>query len=128
MTDLELHAHLKIRPGKLEGFKQQAAECVRVAREVDTRTIRYDWFISHDGTQCEVHEAYVDSEGMLEHARNISDARGKLLAEFADDHYMTFYGEVSRELFDLVEEMQKAGHVRVTWFDFVQGLEVPASA
>jgi quinol monooxygenase YgiN len=91
MTELELHAHLKIRPGKLEEFKQQAAECVRVAREVDTRTIRYDWFISHDGTQCEVHE-------------------------------------VSRELFDLVDAMQKAGHVRVTWFDFVQGLEVPASA
>ena len=129
-NQLELHAHLKIRPGQLEGFKKQAAECMRVAREVDTWTLRYDWFISSDGTQCEVHEAYVNSEGMIEHSHNIGEARGKLFAEFAEfaeDHFMTFYGEVSQELFDMVEAMQKAGHVRVTWFSFLQGLESPAS-
>jgi hypothetical protein len=70
-SQLELHAHLKIRPGQLDGFKKQAAEC--------------------------------------------------------EDHFMTFYGEVSPELFDMGEAMQKAGHVRVTWFDFFQGLESPAS-
>jgi len=128
MAGLELHAHLKIRPSQLEGFKKQAAECMRVAREVDTRTLRYDWFISRDGTQCEVHEAYVDSEGMIEHSHNIGEVRGKLFAEFAEDHFMTFYGEVSPELFDMVQAMQKAGHVRVTWFDFFQDLESPASA
>jgi quinol monooxygenase YgiN len=95
MAELELHAHLKIRPGQLEGFKKQAAECMRVAREVDTRTLRYDWFISRDGTQCEVHEAYVNSEGMIEHSHNIKEVRAKLFAEFAEDHFMTFYGEVS---------------------------------
>src|SRR4030095_699180 len=100
-SQLELHAHLKIRPGQLEGFKKQAAECMRVAREVDTRTLRYDWFISRDGTQCEVHEAYVNSEGMIEHSHNIAEVRGKLFAEFAEDHFMTFYGEVSPELFDM---------------------------
>jgi len=26
----------------------------------------------------------------------------------------------------MVEAMQKAGHVRVTWFDFFEGLESPA--
>lgn len=128
MAELELHAHLKIRPGQLGGFKAQAAECMRVAREVDTRTLRYDWFISRDGTECEVHEVYADSAGMIEHAHNIAEARGKLLAEFADDHFMTFYGEVSPELFDLVEAMRNAGHVRVTWFDSFQGLESPVHA
>jgi quinol monooxygenase YgiN len=126
-SQLELQAHLKIRPGQLEGFKKQAEECMRVARDVDTRTLRYDWFISSDGTQCEVHEAYVDSEAMIEHSHNIRDARDKLFADFAEDHFMTFYGEVSQELFDMVEAMQKAGHVRVTWFPFFQGLESPAS-
>jgi len=28
MAELELHAHLKIRPGQLDGFKKQAAECL----------------------------------------------------------------------------------------------------
>lgn len=31
MVELELHAHLKIRPGQLEGFKEQAAESRRRA-------------------------------------------------------------------------------------------------
>jgi quinol monooxygenase YgiN len=63
MSHLELHAHVKIRPGKLVGFKAQAAELIRIAREQDTKTIRYDWFINEDGTECEVHEVYVNEEG-----------------------------------------------------------------
>jgi hypothetical protein len=46
---------------------------------------------------------------MLEHNANISDARRELFAEFAGDHFMTFGGEVSRELFDLVEAMHSKG-------------------
>jgi quinol monooxygenase YgiN len=128
MADFEVHAHMKIRPGQSEGFKRKAAELIRLTQEKDTRTLRYDWFISRDGTECEVHEAYASSEGMLEHNANIAAARGELFAEFAGDHYMTFYGEVSPELFDLVEAMRKSGHVRVTWFSFLQGLESPAHA
>jgi hypothetical protein len=40
---------------------------------------------------------------------------------------MTAYGEPSTELFEMVEAMQKAGHVKVTWFSFLQGLESPVS-
>jgi quinol monooxygenase YgiN len=45
MGHLEVHAHLRIRPGELEGFKAQAAEIMRITREQDTKTLRYDWFI-----------------------------------------------------------------------------------
>ena len=48
MSHFELHAHLKIRPGRLEGFKAQAAELVRITRERDTKTLRYDRFIKED--------------------------------------------------------------------------------
>ena len=77
IADLEVHAHMKIRPGRLEGFKQQAAELIRLTKEKDTRTLRYDWFISRDGTECEVHEAYVSSEGLIEHNANVSAARAR---------------------------------------------------
>ena len=32
---LELSAHMTVRPGQLEGFKRQAAECIRLTREKD---------------------------------------------------------------------------------------------
>ena len=44
-------AHLKVRDGELEGFKRQAAKMMRLAREKDTGTLRYDWFLSDDGTE-----------------------------------------------------------------------------
>jgi hypothetical protein len=50
----EVTARLKIREDQLEGFKRQAADTMRLARELDTKTLRYDWFLSEDGTECEV--------------------------------------------------------------------------
>ena len=57
MAILELGAHMTVRPGQLEGFKKQAAECIRITKEKDTRTLRYGWFLSSDGTEREVREA-----------------------------------------------------------------------
>ena len=57
----EVMARLKIRDGELDGFKQQAAEMMRQTREKDTKTLRYDWFLS-DGPECEVREGYVDAD------------------------------------------------------------------
>ena len=67
MSKLEVSARMTIRKGKVEGFKQQAAECIRQTKEKDTKTLRYDWFLSSDGTECEIREAYVSSEGLIEH-------------------------------------------------------------
>ena len=98
----EVIAHMTVRPGQLEGFRKQAAECVRITQEKDTHTLRYDWFLSEDGKHCEVLEAYTGPEGLIEHNRNILEARTKLFADYADNHFMTFYGEPSRELRECV--------------------------
>jgi quinol monooxygenase YgiN len=119
MAYLELSAHMKVRPGCLEGFKKQAAECIRITKEKDTRTLRYDWFLSTDGTQCEVREAYTSPDGLIEHNRNILEARTTLFRNYADNHFMTVYGEPSQPLLDLLKA-HAAGH---TWFVFLQGLE-----
>jgi hypothetical protein len=47
---------MKVRDGELDGFKQRAAEMMRMTREQDTKTLRYEWFLSDDGTECEVRE------------------------------------------------------------------------
>jgi quinol monooxygenase YgiN len=117
----EVTARLKIRDGELEGFKRQAAEVMRLARERDTKTFRYDWFISDDGIQCEVREGYIDADGLLEHNDHVKEARDKLFRDFAYDHDMTIYGEPSPALAALMERM--AGHVAFSRYALLQGLE-----
>lgn len=119
MDRFEVSAHMTIRPGRLEGFKEQAAECIRITKEKDTRTLRYDWFLSGDGTECEVREAYTDQEGLIEHNNHILEARNKLFEQYADHHFMIFYSKPSQSLLDLLE----AHHVGFKWFSFAQGLE-----
>jgi quinol monooxygenase YgiN len=112
-------ARLKIREGKLEGFKKQAAEMMRQTREKDTGTLAYDWFVSNDGTECEVREAYVDADALVDHATHVFEARQALFAEFAYDHKMTFYGEPSPRLLEVVHKFG----VNATWFIPLQTLD-----
>jgi quinol monooxygenase YgiN len=119
MARLEVSAHLTVRSGCLDAFKRQAAECIRITQEKDTHTLRYDWFLSIDGTECEVREAYTDAEGLIEHNCHILEARTKLFEESADNHFMTVYGGVSGPLLDLL----RAHSVEYKWFSFLQGME-----
>ncbi|HET9003554.1 MAG TPA: hypothetical protein VFN39_06090 [Gemmatimonadaceae bacterium] len=113
---------MTVRPGCLEGFKKQAAELIRITKEQDTRTLRYDWFLSSDGTECEVREAYTGPEGLIEHNTHILEARTRLFKDYADDHFMTVYGDPSKQLLDLLG-VHKVGF---KWFSFMQGLESAA--
>jgi quinol monooxygenase YgiN len=116
----EVTARLRIRDGELPGFRQQAAAVMRLARELDTKTVRYDWFLSEDGTACEVREAYVDADGLFEHNSHVKEARDTLFRDHAYGHDMTIYGEPSPALADLMERM--AGHVSFNRFSLLQGL------
>ena len=118
MSHFELHAHLKIRPGQLAGFKAQAAELMRITREQDTKTLRYDWFIKEDGTECEVHEAYVNEEGLFEHNMHVMEARAVLFREYAFDHQMIAFGEVSQKFRDLTKKHAEGFAV----YAFLEGL------
>ncbi len=122
MSNFEVRARLKVCEGKLEEFKRQAAEMMRLTKEKDTGTLAYDWFISDDGTECEVREAYVDADALVEHAFNVFEARQVLFAEFAYDHKMVFFGDPSPRLLELVKKIG----VNVTYFTLLQALE-PAS-
>jgi len=123
MSHLEVHAHLKIRPERLEGFKAQAAEIMRIAKEQDTKTLRYDWFIKEDGAECEVHETYLDEDGLFEHNMHVLEARNALFRDFAFDHRMTVFGDVSPQLRELT--IKHAGGIGV--YAFFQGLQAAAT-
>ena len=120
MTKLEVSARMTIRKGKLEGFKQQAAECIRQTKEKDTKTLRYDWFLSKDQTECEIREVYASSEGLIEHRMHIGEALNKLFSEFADNHTVTVYGDPSPQLVEMARRMPQGS---VKWYSFFRGLE-----
>ena len=121
MAAFEVSAHMTVRAGQLEGYRKQAAECIRITKQKDTHTLRYDWFLSADGTECEVREAYTGPEGLIEHNKNILEARSRLFKDYADNHFMTVYGEPAPELVALV----RAHHMenQFKWFSFVRGLD-----
>jgi len=120
MGKLEVSARMTIRRGKLEEFKRQASECIRQTREMDTKTLRYDWFLNSDETECEIREIYESPEGLVEHRMHIGEALDKLFTEFADDHAVSVYGEPSPQLLEMAKRMPEGS---VKWYSLLQGLE-----
>jgi quinol monooxygenase YgiN len=120
MAYLEVIARAKVRPGQLDGVKAQAAEILRVTREQDTHTLRCDWFINEDGTECAVHEMFSGEQGLIEHKMHTMEATGRLFRDYAYDHQSTLYGEVSENFLNLVKERMGAAPAV---FAFLQGLE-----
>src|SRR5262245_16838380 len=118
VTMFEATAKLKIREGELEGFKQQAAEVMRQIREQGT-PLRYDWFLSEDGTECEVREAYDSADALLAHQQMVAEAKMKLMREFVAGHTMTFYDEPSPVLAHALETLGAT----YQQFSFLQGLD-----
>jgi quinol monooxygenase YgiN len=119
MSQFEVRARLRVRDGQLDGFRRQAAEMMRLTRELDTGTLAYDWFLSEDGTECEVREAYVDADALVDHGIHVREAREVMFAKFADDHRMSFYGEPSPRLTELTTRIS----VQPTVFSLLQALE-----
>lgn len=120
---LEVHAHMRVRPGQLAGFTAQAAELVAVTRDEDTQTSRYDWYLGENRSVCEVHEAYVTGQGLFEHNTHVMEPRATLFQRYADDHRMTAFGDVSQELRELGRK--HAGGLAV--YSLLQGLGTAAT-
>jgi quinol monooxygenase YgiN len=120
MNRLEVSARMTIRKGKLEGFKQQAAEIIRQTKEKDSKTLRYDWYLNADETECEVREVYESSEGLIEHRMHVGKSIDRLFAEFADGHAVTLYGAPSPQLREMVKAHKE---VKANWYSFLRGLE-----
>jgi quinol monooxygenase YgiN len=122
----EVTARLKVRDGELDGFKRQAAEIMRLARELDTETLRYDWFLSDDGTECEVRESYADADALIAHSQHIAEARNRLFRDFAYDHTVVFYAQPSPALTEALKAMPPRA-VTLRQFSLFQALDVEAA-
>ena len=92
MRNLEVIARMKIRPGQLEAFKSQVDEILRSTRARDTHTLRCDFFVDENETECEVHETFPDEQGLIEHKMNTMPANMPSLGwkERNTWHFATF--------------------------------------
>jgi quinol monooxygenase YgiN len=80
MSRIQSIARFKIHPGKTEEFKALSADCMRLAREKDTGTIRYDIFLNDDETEAVVYEEYESSEAAMKHFENMGDNAAAIFA------------------------------------------------
>jgi quinol monooxygenase YgiN len=121
MTGLEVSVRMRVRKGRLDGFKDQVTRCVAETRAKDTKTRRYDWFLSRDSGEAETREAYVDSDGVIEHRmKTVAEATNELFKRFADDPIVIVYGPASAELVEFANA--RMGDA-VRWYSFFQGLD-----
>ena len=118
MSKIQVSAKMKINPGMLEEFKQQAAKCLSIAKDKDPGTLQYDWFISSNKTECEIRETYDSSEAFLAHVSNLREPLRILFEKFASDHSVVIYGKPSPVLL----ENAKARRIEVKVFSLLQGL------
>lgn len=54
MSKIQVSAKIKIPSGRIIEFKEAAAYYVNQVKEKDTGTLQADWFLSSDGTECEI--------------------------------------------------------------------------
>ena len=98
---------------------------MRLTKERDTGTVAYDWFISEeeDGTECEVREAYVDPDALVDHAFHVLETVRRCSPESAYDHKMACSGDPSPEAGGTGEESRRGRHA----VHAASGAQEPAS-
>ena len=62
-----------IKPGRLEDFKSAAA-ALRELSSTEPGTLRYDWYISRDGTRQITLEEFADSDAFIAHHDHVAPA------------------------------------------------------
>ena len=97
MSELWGIARFKFHEGKVEEFKRLSAEAMEIVRTKDTGTLQYDVYFNDDQSECVVLERYRDSEAAIEHAANLGDLFGAVLATVSVVHG-ELLGEPSAEL------------------------------
>jgi quinol monooxygenase YgiN len=62
-----------------EGFAEAVQRLTRISL-AEPGTLRYEWFVSDDGTAARIIEEFADEAALAEHSVNIRDAVAPLLA------------------------------------------------
>jgi quinol monooxygenase YgiN len=97
MSELWGIARFKIHDGKLDEFKRLSAQAMEIVRTKDTGTLEYGIYFNENESECMVLEKYRDSDAAIEHAANLGDLMGAVIATVEVVHG-EILGEASAEL------------------------------
>lgn len=100
-----LVVHQDIRQGGMETFKKLAEEMTRGVEADEPDTLCYEWYVSDDGADCYLIEAYTDSDALLRHLKNVGDKLHAMM-EVSPLLQLIVLGSPSAEL---REELTKMG-------------------
>ncbi|MCA6074895.1 putative quinol monooxygenase [Fulvivirga sedimenti] len=114
MTEIQVIAHLNIKPGKIDEFKTLAHSCIEMVKQKDKGTLQYDWYFNENNTVCIVHERYINAEAGLQHIANL----GELVVALFELCDMSFdiFGSPTQELKNALEGMN------ITYYEFAAGI------
>jgi quinol monooxygenase YgiN len=90
-------ARFKFHEGKVEEFKRLSAQALEIVRTKDPGTLQYEVYLNDNESECIVLERYKDSEAAIQHAANLGDLFGAVLATVSVVHG-EILGEPSAEL------------------------------
>jgi quinol monooxygenase YgiN len=96
MGQITLVAEIEIHPGSLARFKSVVAELVAAVQANEPGALRYEWFLSADGTRDWNIEVFADSQAVVAHMRNVGDLVPRLL-ETATFRRVEVLGDLSDE-------------------------------
>lgn len=97
MSELWGIARFRIHDGKLDEFKRLSGQAMEVVRTKDTGTLEYGLYFNDDESECMVLEKYRDSDAAIEHAQNLGDLMGQVIAT-VDVIHGEILGEPSEQL------------------------------
>lgn len=118
MSKIYVSARMKAPRSRLDEFKEEVTRIIQQVKEKDSGTWEYNWFISNDKRECEIHEGFESSEDAIAHQSNLGETLKMFFDKFGSPYAITIYGDPSQQL---LEKAKESG-LEITVFSFLQGL------
>jgi quinol monooxygenase YgiN len=104
MTQTTLLVEFDIKPGKTEAFKA-ATKAIFAKTQEEPGTLRYEYFLSDDGTSNMNIEVFEDADAFVYHIRNMADV-GPALFETLDKVKIAVIGDANDDLWAELAEVE----------------------
>ncbi|NOX28641.1 MAG: hypothetical protein GXP35_01100 [Actinobacteria bacterium] len=99
MDEIQIYTTFpNIPPENLENFKKLVSQAVAITKD-DDETLRYDYFLSDNGTKCVSPHAHVNSEALLAHIGKVGELLGPMV-ELGGGVEVVVLGDPSAELLE----------------------------
>jgi quinol monooxygenase YgiN len=101
--DINLIVEFAIKPGQGPDFAAAARRMREVVQRDEPGPLRYDWWLSADGTRDINIEVFADSDALVRHMENTAPMLPDLVAT-ADVVRVEVLGDLSRAAHDAIDE------------------------